>query len=90
MRHHRRDAWVFLRERAANSAAGARVTLVEARSERIAGRDGGGGGYAWAIFPETAHGVYTVQVRYPSGARQSGALVVDGVQHQITLDEPAG
>lgn len=91
MLHRRRDAWVFLRGRAGESAIGAGVTLLEAGRERVAGRDGGaGGGYAWAIFPETAHGVYTVEVRYPSGVTQTGTLLVDGVHHQVTLDEPAG
>jgi len=86
---YRRDAWVFLRGRTATSAVGARVELVEARKTRRAGPDGGSGGaYAWAIFPETAAGVYTVRVTYPSGVRQTAQITVNETTHAVTLDEP--
>ena len=85
----RRDAWVILRGRSETSALDARVELVEARAERRAGADGSAGGpYAWAVFPETRDGVYTVRVTYPSGAQQHGRLVVDETAHSVTLDEP--
>ena len=85
----RRDAWVFLKGRTETSARGASIELVERRVVRRAG-DGqsAGGPYAWAIFPETPHGAYTVRVTYPSGAQQGARLVVDEVRHTITLDEP--
>jgi hypothetical protein len=90
MPRKRRDAWVFLRCRAEGSAIGARVELVEARRELRAGEDRNRGpGYAWVIFPETAYGTYTVRVTYPSGAQQSGHLLVNETVHLITLDEPA-
>jgi hypothetical protein len=86
----RRDAWVFLRGRTVSSAVGATVQLAERHQSRRAGPDGGAGGpYAWAIFPETPHGTYTVHVTYPSGASQSARLVVDATRHTVTLDEPA-
>ena len=86
----RRDAWVFLRARTGSSAVGAAVELVERRLTRRAGPEGGASGpYAWATFPETPHGTYTVRVSYPSGASQTARLVVDRVRHSITLDEPA-
>ena len=88
MFRRRADAWVFLKGLTDTSALGARIELVERRTERRAGRDGGsGGGYAWAVFPETAHGVYTVRVTYASGARQSGRLVVSDAANSITLTE---
>ena len=85
----RREAWVFLKGRSGSSAVGATVELVERHLSRRAGSDGGAGGpYAWVTFPETPHGAYTVRVSYPSGASQTARLVVDGVRHTITLDEP--
>lgn len=87
----RRDAWVMLHGRDGESALNARVELVGQRGVRCAGPDGGSGsGYAWAVFPETPHGSYTVCVTYPSGATQTARLTVDGVTHMVTLDEPAG
>jgi hypothetical protein len=84
----RRDAWVFLKGRTETSAIGASVELVGRRGVRQAGPDGGfGGGYAWAVFPDTPHGAYTVRVRYPSGVTASAALTVDAVRHMITLEE---
>lgn len=69
---------------------GATVELVEARRTRRAGPDGGAGGrYAWARFPQTADGVYTVRVTYPSGQRQTARLVVSDAAQAITLDEAA-
>jgi len=86
----RRDAWVMLRECAVGSAVGARVVLVEARRALRAGARGTAGpGYAWAIFPETPYGTYTVHVTYPSGVRQTGHLTVDATVHLVTLTEPA-
>ena len=85
----RRDAWVMLKGRTEESARDALVELVEARVQRRAGPDGGAGGpYAWAIFPETSHGVYTVRVTYRSGALQTGRLVVGPSTHLVTLEEP--
>jgi hypothetical protein len=90
MFQQRRDAWVFLKGRTVTSAVGARIELVEARKTRRAGPDGGSGGaYAWAVFPETAHGGYTVHVTYPSGVRQTAHLTVNVIAHAVTLDEPA-
>ena len=74
--------------RSESSALGARVELLEARAQRAAGPKGGTGSpYAWAVFPGTRDGVYTVRVTYPSGARQSARLVVSDVTHSVTLDE---
>ena len=88
MFRRRTDAWVMLKGLTETSAVNARVELVERRAERRAGADGGaGGGYAWAVFPATPHGVYTVRVTYPSGARQSGRLVVGDAANSITLEE---
>jgi hypothetical protein len=86
---HRREAWVFLKGRDAGSAFGATVELVERRDRRVAGPKGAGGPYAWATFPETPYGVYTVRVTYPSGQEQRGRLVVDATSHSITLEQPA-
>lgn len=84
----RRDAWVYLKGLTETSAIGAEVELVERHAHRRAGPDGGfGGGYAWAIFPETPDGTYTVRVTYPSGARQQGRLIVRGPTHLLRLDE---
>lgn len=84
-----RDAWVFLKGRTETSAIGASVELLGRRGVRRAGPDGGsGGGYAWAIFPGTPSGTYTVRVRYPSGLTASAALTVDAVRHTVTLAEP--
>jgi hypothetical protein len=86
----RRDAWVFLKGRTETSARGATVEIVERRASRRAGdSQSAGGPYAWAVFPETPHGAYTVRVTYPSGAHQTARLVVDAVRHTVTLDEPA-
>ncbi|MGH2587205.1 MAG: hypothetical protein ACRDJE_20005 [Dehalococcoidia bacterium] len=86
----RRDAWVFLKGRDGRSPVGATVRLVERRVSRQAGLErNAGGAYAWTIFPETPHGAYTVLVTYPSGAEQTGRLVVDASAHSVTLDEPA-
>ena len=85
----RRDAWVMLKGRSETSAQGALVELVEAGKHGRAGADGGTGDrYAWVVFAETAHGVYTVRVTYPSGAHQTGRLVVGPSTHLITLEEP--
>jgi len=90
MAGNRRDAWIFLKGRTETSARGASVELVERHATRRAGEgQSAGGPYAWVTFPETPHGTYTVRVTYPSGAHQSAHLVVDGVRHTITLDEPA-
>lgn len=87
----RRDAWVMLHGYRDDSAMGARVELVERKQQRVAGPDGGaGGGYAWAIFPVTPHGRYTVRVTYRSGTHQHASLTVDRVTHLITLEEPPG
>lgn len=89
MFQRRRDAWVFLKGRSGTSAVGARVELVEVQKVRRAGPDGGSGGpYAWAVFPETADGAYTVRVTYPSGIQQTARLNVSETAQAITLDEP--
>ena len=88
MFRRRTDAWVMLKGLTDTSAVDARVELVERRVLRRAGADGGaGGGYAWAVFPATPHGSYTVRVTYPSGARQSGRLVIGHAANSITLEE---
>ena len=85
----RRDAWVMLKGRNDTSAQDAVVELVEAGKHGRAGADGGAGDrYAWVIFPETAHGVYTVCVTYRSGAQQTARLVVGPSTHLVTLEEP--
>jgi hypothetical protein len=69
---------------------GARIELVGARMTRRAGADGGfGGPYAWAVFPMTPEGHYTVRVTYPSGVQQTARLTVDETRHTVTLEEPA-
>lgn len=89
MFRRRRDAWVILKGCSPMSARGAQVELVEARARRPADQDGGGAdSYVWAVFPEIAHGSYTVRVTYPSGLRQTAHLIVSRSAHAITLDEP--
>jgi len=85
----RREAWVFLKGRRADSAYGATVELVERRRRGVAGPMGAGGPYVWVTFPETPFGDYLVRITYPSGAIQTGRLVVDQSSHAITLEEPA-
>ena len=85
----RRDAWVMLKGRTETSAQDALVELVEAgKRGRAAAGGGAGDRYAWVVFPETAHGVYTVRVTYPSGVRQTERLVVGPSTHLVTLEEP--
>ena len=85
----RRDAWVMLKGRTEMSAQDALVELVEAGKRGRAGAGGGAGDrYAWVVFPETAHGVYTVRVTYRSGAQQSGRLVAGPSTHLVRLEEP--
>jgi hypothetical protein len=86
---HRREAWVFLKGHDTAGAFGATVELVERHERRIAGPQGAGGPYVWVTFPETPYGAYTVRVTYPSGEQQQGRLVVDGIAHTITLEQPA-
>ena len=60
----KREAWVFIKGDGETPPVGAAVELLERRQTRRAGPDGGSGGpYAWAIFPETPYGAYTVRVR---------------------------
>lgn len=89
MFRRRRDAWVILKGYSPTSARGAQVELVEARARRPADQDGGGAdSYVWAVFPEIAHGSYTVRVMYPSGVQQTAQLLVSATAHAITLAEP--
>lgn len=79
--------WVFLKGSGETPPTGAVVELVERRQARRAGPDGGSGGhYAWAIFPETPYGSYTVRVTHTDGRHQQARLTVDASANSVTLD----
>jgi hypothetical protein len=84
----KREAWVFVKGGGETPPSGVVVELVERRQTRRAGPDGGSGGpYAWAIFPETPFGAYTVRVIYPDGRRAQARLTIDAGSNSVTLDE---
>jgi hypothetical protein len=84
----KREAWVFIKGDGETPPVGAAVELLERRQTRRAGPDGGSGGpYAWAIFPETPYGAYTVRVTYADGRRAQTHLTVSASANSVTLDD---
>ncbi len=84
----KREAWVFVKGDENTPPTGAMVELVERRQTYRAGPNGGSGGpYAWAVFPETPYGAYTVRVTYPDGRRAQARLTVDAAANSVTVED---